>query len=101
MTGQELLKEIDPHYFWDVDVGSLDTDKSKRLIIERVFSLGTFGELRLLVNHYGESEVVAVLKKLNYLDPKTLNFVSKYFDVPLNEFKCYTRIQLTPPHWNF
>jgi hypothetical protein len=101
MTKPDILKEIDHHYFWDVDVSRLDADKSRRLIIDRVFSLGSALEMRLLVDHYGEHEVVGILKDLNYMDPKTLNFVSKFFDVPVNEFKCYTRRQLNPQHWDF
>lgn len=94
-----ISKDLKPQYFWDVDIDKLDVDRSKRLIIERVFVLGTAKEIMLVINYYGEKVVVDVLERLNYIDPKTLNFVSKLFNVSLQSFKCYTRKQLTPQHW--
>jgi len=94
-----ISKDLKPQYFWDVDIDKLDVDRSKRLIIERVFVLGTAKEIMLVINYYGERVVVDVLERLNYIDPKTLNFVSKLFNVSLQSFKCYTRKQLTPQHW--
>jgi hypothetical protein len=92
---------LNSQYFWDVDVTELDVDKAKRLIIERVFVLGKAVEINLVISYYGSGEVAEVLKNLNYIDPKTLNFVSKLFKIPLQSFKCYRRRQLTPPLWNF
>ncbi len=83
-----------------MDAGKLDAHTTKRLIIERVFSRGNLEEIRLLIDFYGEKQIVDTLSKLNYLDPKTLNFVSKIFDTPLEKFKCYTKAQLTRQHWN-
>lgn len=94
-----ISKDLKPQYFWDVDIDKLNVDRSKRLIIERVFVLGTAKEIMLVINYYGEKVVVDVLERLNYIDPKTLNFVSKLFNVSLQSFKCYTRKQLTPQHW--
>ena len=94
------LNTLSSHLFWDVDINRLDADISKRLIIERVFLLGTAKEIILVINYYGAREVVDVLKGINYIDPKTLNFVSKLFKISLQSFKCYTRKQLNPQHWN-
>lgn len=94
-----ILKDFKPQYFWDVDIGQLEAGRSERLIIERVFVMGTAKELMLCINYYGKGRVVEVLKGLNYLDPKTLNFVSKYFNISLLSFKCYTRKQLKQQHW--
>ena len=95
-----ISKDLNPQYFWDVDIRALDTIKSKRLIIERVFVLGTSKEINLIIKYYGTREVTDVLKNLNYIDPKTLNFVSKLFKISLQSFKCYTRNQSNPQHWN-
>lgn len=94
-----IAKDLRPQYFWDVDINKLDSDKSKRLIIERVFVMGTSKEIMLCINYYGNRVVADVLKGLNYLDPKTLNFVSKYFGISLHSFKCYTRKQLIRQRW--
>jgi hypothetical protein len=95
-----ILKLLNPQYFWDVDINKLDSDKAKRYIIDRVFGLGKAKEIKLVIEYYGSGTVVDVLKSINYLDPKTLNFVSKLFNISLHSFKCYRRKQLTPPHWN-
>lgn len=92
----DILKQS---YFWDVDVKS-GKPVSERLVVERIFSLGTLAELVILLRHYGEKEVEKTLLNLNYMDPKTLNFASKYFGRSKKEFKCFTRKQLMPRHWN-
>jgi hypothetical protein len=96
----DLVEKLSPHLFWDVDIALLEQEKSKRLIIERVFALGNSQEIMLVVNYYGKPTILNVLKKLNYIDLKTLNFISKFFNVPVNKFKCYTRKQSIPQHWD-
>ena len=95
-----IVNDLSSQYFWDTDVKKLDARHSRRLVIERVFSMGTLAEMRRVVDYYGEPEVVAVLTGLNYLDPKTLHFVALLFSLPLSSFKCYKRKQSNPPHWN-
>jgi len=102
MTEQlNISKDLNPQYFWDVDIKGLDTIRSKRLIIERVFVMGTSKEIDLVIKYYGTGDVIDVLKHLNYIDPKTLNFVSKLFEISLQSFKCYTRKQLNHQHWDY
>jgi hypothetical protein len=91
--------KLNPRYFWDVDLSGLDENKSSRLIIERVFSLGEIDEMNLIVRFYGEKKVLEVLSNLSYIDPKTLNFISKLFNKPLKEFRCHLRKQSKPQHW--
>ncbi len=95
-----LINELDCHYFWDVDISKIDPDTSKRLIIERVFSLGSVKDIRAIIDYYGAAEVAEQLAALNYLDPKTLNFVSILFDKPKNEFRCSTPKPSQKKYWN-
>lgn len=92
----ELLKRS---YFWDIDISPGKT-VSTRLIVERIFTLGTLAEVAVLLKYFGKDEVEKVLINLNYLDSKTLNFVSKYFGMSKKRFKCYIRKQLMPQLWN-
>lgn len=91
-----LYRDLKKEYFWDVNIERLDVDSSQRLIIERVFTLGSVKEMMLVIDYYGEEEVKKVLTSLNYIDPRSLNFVSKIFNLPLKSFKCYSRRQLRP-----
>lgn len=93
----ELLKQS---YLWDVDIAP-GKPVSTRLIVERIFTLGTLAEVALLLKYFGKEEVEKVLLNLNYIDSKTLNFASKFFGKSKKTFKCYIRKQLIPQLWNY
>lgn len=97
----EFIEQLNKAYFWDVDITQIDEKKSKRLIIERVIIYGNLHDIKLIKEYYGINEILSILRKLNYIDPKTLNFISLLFQVPKTKFKCYTRKQLTNQHWNY
>ena len=98
---KQILEQINKTYFWDINLKDLDETKSKRLIIERVMNFGTLREIKLIKMYYGKKEVIKNLCNLNYLDPKTLNFLSLLFNIPKSDFKCYTRTQLNHQHWTY
>ena len=97
----DLIQQLNKNYFWDVDISLLAQEKSKRLIVERTFNLGTLKEIKLIIDFYGSESVASILCKLNYIDPKTLNFISLLFQIPKTKFKCYTRAQSPNQHWNY
>ena len=99
IESEDISSLLKRSYFWDVDITPGKT-VSTRLIVERIFSLGNLAEVALLIKYFGRAEVEQVLINLNYLDPKTLNFASKFFNKPKKSFKCYIRKQLTPQLWN-
>ena len=96
-----FLEQINKAYFWDIDPANLDEVKSKRIIIERVMNYGNLQEIQLVKKFYGVKEIENTLCNLNYIDPKTLNFVSLLFHIPKTKFKCYSRKQLTQQPWNY
>ena len=91
-----INRDLKKKYFWDVNIERLDVEFSRRLIIERVFTLGSVKEMMLVIDYYGEEEIKKVLTGLNYIDRKSLNFISKIFNLPQKSFKCYSRRQLHP-----
>ena len=95
-----IIEQLNPQYFWDVDIDKLHSEKASRLIIERIFSLGNLQEINLVIEFYGNNHVVEVLLNLNYIEPKTLNFISKLFRLPESKFKCHTQKQLKTQHWS-
>ena len=99
-ASQDIVKQFKPQYFWDVNLLKLNDIEGKRLIVERVITLGTLHEIYLLIDTYGKAEITRIICSINYLDPKTCNFFSKLFNVPKKNFRCYTRKQLKPQHWN-
>lgn len=97
----DSLSQLNKAYFWDVDFDKLDKAKSRRLIIERVINLGNLSDLKLIRRIYTEDEIKQTICNLNFLDPKTLNFVSLLFNIPKTRFKCYTKKQSAPTPWNY
>jgi len=49
---QNIISQLNPNYFWDTDVKRLDPEAARRLIVERVFSLGKIEEMRLVRKHW-------------------------------------------------
>ena len=96
-----IRKDLKPEYFWDVSIDGIDVNGSKRLIIERIFSYGTLEEINKIIDYYGKEDVINTLTELNYLDRKTLNFVSKLFNIQQKYFKCLKLKQSHHQHWNY
>jgi len=82
-----FLEHINKAYFWDINPVNLDEVKSKGIIIKRVMNYGNLQEIQLVNEFYGVNEITTTLCNLNYIDPKTLNFVSLLFHIPKTKFK--------------
>ena len=93
--------ELRQSLFWDVDVNSIDLQKHKASVIERITSRGRFNEFREMLDYYGRDEVKNVLVNTRHLDKVTLAFCSVIFNIPKEEFRCYKLAQLNPEHWNY
>lgn len=91
-----LRKEL----FWDIDFDKIDLTKHRRIIIERVLTLGNWDGFRYLLKTYDEQTLVNEIKQIGYLDPKTLNFVVNFFAIEKTQLRCYTRKQSMEQHWN-
>lgn len=86
--------------FWDIDKQNFDTEKNKTLIIERVLNYGTLSEFKSILDYYGYETIRQELKRVGYLEPKTLAFVTSFFDINKNMLRCYTKKQSNQPHWH-
>jgi len=93
----DLSKEI----FWDVDQNLLDFDLNCRFVIERVITRGKLLDFRKIMKYYGDQVMIEEVKKINTLDQKSLHFLSSIFSIPIEDFRCYTRIQSKEAHWNY
>ena len=91
-----LRKEL----FWDIDFDNLNIEKHKRLIIERVITLGELDEFHYILMIYGKHVIKQIIMELGYLDPKTMNFVTTYFGMSKKQLRCYTKKLSVQQHWN-
>ena len=93
--------QINKKIFWDIDTRAMDFNKNARFIIERVLTRGTMNDWQQIKQLYGLEKIKQEVVQIRFLDKITLNFCSKFFDIPKNQFKCYN----TPPSyrqlWNY
>ncbi|MCF6367011.1 MAG: hypothetical protein L3J35_12520 [Bacteroidales bacterium] len=87
--------------FWDININTFDENKNKRLIIERVFTLGDIAHVKELIKYYGIEIIKQEIVNVGFLDKKTLSWLSLFLEIPKNKFKCYTKIQSNQIHWNY
>lgn len=85
--------------FWETEFRKLDPEIHKRLIIERILTLGNIEEFVFLLNTYNNQTLVETIRHLGYLDPKTLSFVVSFFNLNKNDLRCYIKKQSAAPHW--
>jgi hypothetical protein len=87
--------------FWDIKLEELDTDTHARYIISRVVQRGVIKDWNHLRELYSSSRIMTEIVEIKSLDRKTHNFLSVYYDIPLDNFRCCTEIQSKSTHWNY
>ena len=96
-----MIHKLTPTLFWDTDIHSLSEADHAGFIIQRVCMLGTWNDWILVQSFYGMDQIKRELLNARYLDKKTLNYFSIIFDIPKNEFRCYSFQQSSQNHWNY
>lgn len=84
--------------FWDVVFENIDYDEKKRFVIERVFDRGDLPDITQARRYYGDEMIIEILTTAKYLFEETTRFCAGYFDVPLENFRCYREKQLNFQH---
>ena len=97
----DLRVKLSKVLFWDVDFDTIDWEKNSPYVIERVLMKGKWENFKAILNFYGKSRIKEIIVKLRYLDKRTLQFCSVYFDIPLNKFRCYNIRQSNQLHWDY
>ncbi len=95
------IAKFTPSLFWDVDRESLDLQKSKAFIINRVLGRGQMSDWILLKAYYTVEGIIETAKKLRTLDPRTLAFVACLGHEKRESFRCCTYTRSTPIPWVF
>jgi hypothetical protein len=87
----QIIKELSPHLFWDVDINQLDYRKDKCLIIERILVYGKENDERLLNMIYSKNCIKSVAKKSMNLNDRTICYLSEIYNIPEEKFRCYKK----------
>lgn len=85
--------------FWDVDYGSLDTEKDSLFILEKVFNYGPWADYRAVFAHYGQERIRREIVRASYLKKDVLNFLCLILNLHPTDFTCFTKTQSLPPLW--
>jgi hypothetical protein len=91
-----LHLRIRPELFWDLDKNRMSEETSRRIIIERVLTLGNLSEWQEIVRYYGLYTIKKEIRNAGTLDPKTIAFIETYLKINKEGLRCYIKKQLTP-----
>ncbi|MGZ3849610.1 MAG: DUF6922 domain-containing protein [Flavisolibacter sp.] len=87
-------------WFWDFDYDKLDWQAAYKTIIARIIERGGEKEWQELIRFYGRDLVMNALKnEITFLPDYAINEVSRYFSIPKEQMRCYTRKLSNPGHW--
>ncbi len=101
MPADKAKPKFSDYLFWDVDKSKLDYDESPKYVIERVTQLGKLQDWQELKRYYGLEKIKDTVIESYYLDKVTLGFLSFYFDIPKENFKCYAQKQSMSALWPY
>uniref|UniRef100_UPI004048278C DUF6922 domain-containing protein n=1 Tax=Roseivirga sp. TaxID=1964215 RepID=UPI004048278C len=93
--------QLSDYLFWDVDKAAISFEEHKGFIIPRVFMRGTLEDFKAVLKYYGKLVCKDQLTQTRYLDKKTLSFCCVFFNLELNQFRCFTERQSNSQHWNY
>jgi hypothetical protein len=96
-----LKPKVSKKAFWDVRFDTLDYEKNSVFVIQRVFDYGLFEEIIEIIRFYGEARIKKEIVLAGWLSKKTISFCCALFHLKPEDFKCYTKKQLNPEHWNY
>ncbi|MBP7194248.1 MAG: hypothetical protein KBA79_00345 [Candidatus Cloacimonetes bacterium] len=88
-----MIKELSQTLFWDVRTDTLDLQRHRNYIIPRVMDYGSIDEVRFVLSHYPEEVIKTALIQAPSLHKLTRNFFHMYYNIPLEEFNSWQRLQ--------
>lgn len=91
--------KLNPTLLWEYDLTNFDFQKMRDIVVQRVVERGWPNDWYAVLNLYGEKAIKQSIRNIEYLNDKDMNFVSKVFEIPLSEMKCYTKKQSRQAHW--
>lgn len=93
--------ELSKALFWDTKFETIDFEKHRNYVIEKVLVYGKLSDWRAIQNYYSNEVIKEIAMQARNLDAKTLSFLSAIYDIPKEQFRCYTTQQFTPKHWDY
>ena len=95
----KLLK--DKKLFWESDLSTLNPEKHKQYIIERVFERGDVEDIRQCRRYYGDEKIREILTTAKWLSKQTVYLAAAVLDNELSDYRCYITAQSNPELWSY
>jgi hypothetical protein len=95
------IPNLSRQVFWDVDFNSLNYEKDRFYIVEKVMNYGLWNDFIEIVRFYGKDVIRQEIIRSSYLKKDVLNFLCLYLDLKPSQFKCYRRRQSNEQHWTY
>ena len=74
--------------FWDAKLESLDTEKHRKYIIERLLEYGDEDAYCWMFANYTDEEITEVVRTSRRISPKTAVMMANFYNVPWEEIVC-------------
>ncbi|MCL2880065.1 MAG: hypothetical protein FWF29_07460 [Treponema sp.] len=97
VDSKTFLSKLSKYLFWDCNIAEINPKRDINLVLERVFSQGTENDEKEIFRYYNLKNIKDSVVSINYLDRKTLNYLSIILNVPKEEFKCCKKSLLESP----
>ncbi len=89
MKKEITISDFSPHLFWDVDLDQFDLDQYPGFMVQRVLEYGRVEDWSLLKKYYGDETIIKEATQLRSLNPISVSFLAKKYNIDEKTFRCY------------
>ncbi|WP_134090968.1 hypothetical protein [Olivibacter sp. XZL3] len=95
------VPNIDPMFFWEFDLKTMDWDKAYKTVIGRIIERGDQEEVDELVRFYGYEKVISALRNdIYFLPDYAIDRAIEFFpELKKEQMYCYLNRKDKPYHW--
>ena len=95
--------KVDKGLLWEYDLEGFDWQKYRKVVIERVVSMGRLSDWYGAFDLYGGIRGVRRIARDEVIDlsPRDLNFMCRALNLNISETKCYKQAQSRAARLNF
>ncbi len=93
--------KLGKHLFWDTPTDNVDLEKHARKIIERIVTRGRLEDWFAMKDYYGLDRIKQEVVQIRSLDDKTHTFLASIFQIPKEDFRCFSNRLLNQPHFPY
>lgn len=92
-----MIPESLRKFFWDVDPFTLDEEKHKHFILERLLELGNDEAIAWVMRHFPPDDIIEVVKTSRKISRRTANLWMIYYGFKKEEVRCMREPSMLRP----